>query len=329
MTLMDLFRLIRKYWVIVVAATLVCGCAGYVYSMCKHDAKDQATATANIVGNSQVAGVSGFANAEGRKIVFDGDVGFEDSGCEYSLEVAVETGSQTVMVTVSGPDEALCIDIANQIADAAYQQARIAYPGSGNTLAYSGQVEKATMANVIEAAGPSKKYLIVAILAGLFLGICIVVIIDLIKRPIKSIEGMQDAVELPVLEKLPASNGERLLANVRFASKADDLKRVCVVPLGEGGLAEQVADLLRTAIVTEQNTIKKSSREADDAVRDAFYVQICAPLSMDMSAAYESRGADAVIVVARQWDDSLTDLETTVAELKLAEASLVGLIFAQ
>ena len=329
MTLMDLFRLIRKYWVIVLVATLVCGAAGFAFSMLKHDAKDQISATANIVGNSQTGGVKGFALAESRKIVFDDETRFEDKDCEYELEVEVESGSQTVTVTVSGPDETLCIDLANQIAEVACQQAKAAYPGSDYYLAYSGQVEKATMANIEEASGPSKKYLIVAILAGLFLGICIVVILDMIRRPIKSIEGMQDAVGLSVLEKLPAPNGERLLANVRFASKADDLKRVCVVPLGEGDLAEQVADLMRAAIVAEQNMARESSQEADDAVRDSFYVQICAPLSVDMSAAYESRGADAVVVVARQWKDSLTNLEATVAELKLAEANLVGLVFAK
>lgn len=330
MTLMDLFRLIRKYWVIVLAATLVCGAAGFGYTMLKHDVKDQISATANIVGNSQTGGVVGFAKAEGRKIVFDDEARFEDEDCEYELVVEVESGSQTVKVTVSGPDEGLCIDLANQIAEAACRQAKIEYPGSDYRLAYSGHVEKANTANVKEASGPSKKFIIAAILAGLFLGVCIVVIIDMKRRPIKSIEGMQEAVELPVLEKLPATNGERLLANVRFASKVDDLKRVCIIPLSKGNLADQVADLMRAAIESEQSVGEsEASRESDDAVYDAFYVQVCAPFAESMSAAYESRSADAVIVVAHQWNDSLSDLETTVAELKLAEANVVGLVLAQ
>ena len=329
MALMDLFRLIRKYWVIVLVAALVCGAAGFAFSMIKHDAKDQISATANIVGNSQTGGVKGFALAESRKVVFADGIRFEDGECEYELAVEVESGSQTVKVTVSGPDKALCIDTANQIAEAACSKAKAEYPGSDYLLAYRGQVEKATMANVEEAAGPSMKLLIAAILAGLFLGICIVVIIDMIRRPIKSGEGMQAAVELPVLEKLPSLNGERLLANVRFAAKTDDLKRVCVVPLGEGDLAEQVADLMRAAIEVEHSVGKGMSQEVDDTVRDTFYVQACEPLSAGMSAAYESRGADAVIIAGRQWKDGLVVLEATVAELKLAEANLVGLVFAQ
>ena len=327
MTLMDLFRLIRKYWVIVLVATLVCGAAGFAFTLIKHDAKDQISATANIVGNSQSPGVLGYAKAEGRMIVFDDGTRFEDEECEYTLTVAVENGSQTVRVEVSGPDEALCISLANQIAESACTKAREKYPESDYRLGYVGEVEKATMANVEEASPPSKKYIIAALLAGLFLGICIVVIIDLIRRPIKSIEGMQDAVELPVLEKFPAANGERLLANVRFASQVDDLKRVCIVPLGEGGLAERVADLMRTAIEAEIRTGMGASQEADDAVRDAFYLQACKPLSVDMSAAYEARGADAVIIAGRQWEDNLSALKTTAAELKLAEANLIVLVF--
>jgi len=46
-----------------------------------------------------------------------------------------------------------------------------------------------------------------------------------------------------------------------------------------------------------------------------------------MSAAYEARGADAVIIAGRQWEDNLSALKTTAAELKLAEANLIGLVF--
>ena len=153
----------------------------------------------------------------------------------------------------------------------------------------------------------------------MFLGICIVVIIDMVRRPVKSIEGMQDLTELPVLEKLPAKDGNRLLANIRFAAKKDDLQTVCVVPLGEGTLVQDVCAMLKAAMDAEKG--------AGDS-GDTFEAVACEPLSANMDAAYRSRKADAVIVAGRQWSDSLTALESTVAELKLADVNLVGIVFA-
>lgn len=326
MTLLDLCRLMKKYWVLILVCMLVCGAAATAFSYLRHSGgSEEISATANIVGNSQAGGVKGLATEEGRQVELKDGTKFGDPDCEYELKVDIETGTTTVTVTVSGPDEQQCIDLANDIAERTCDKAFAWYPGSDYRLAYDGHVERATMANVTESAGPSKKYILVGLLGGLFLGVCIVVIIDLIRRPIKSVEGMQDLVELPVLEKLPATNGERLLANVRFASGIDDLKRVCVVPLGDSGIADEVAKMIESAMATE----KPGNADADEAVRDTFFVQACAPLSQNMSAAYESRGADAAIVVGRQWTDSLTTLETTVAELKLAGTNVAGLVFAQ
>lgn len=333
MTLLDLFRLIRKYWIIVVAVTVVCGGAAGAYAMMSRSVGHSATAA--IVGNSQAGGVMGFANAEGRMLI--------DPESDYKMEAKVEAGTSTVNVTVSGPDEKECISLANSLADRALDRAVEAYEGFENP--FSGTVEKADITEEVKS-GSGKKYLLVGILAGLFLGVCIVVIIDMVRRPVKSIEGMQDLVELPVLEKLPATNGERLLANVRFASKKDDLRRVCVVPLGDRALADEVAALLDAAMAAEvgQGSIADNSSDvrsgdnaaqsstsviAKEAIHDRFFVQACDPLSAGMSAAYEARGADAVIVAGRQWTDSLSALETTVAELQLAEANVVGLVFAK
>lgn len=316
MTLMDLFKLIRKYWIIMVAATVACGAAAGVYTMMSKSTEHAATAA--IVGNSQANGVLGFAKAEGRKLIGAESV--------YKMEAKVESGTTTVNVTVSGPEGQRCIEYANNIASHTLDRANEAYENFENP--FSGMVEKADATEEVKSGG-GMKYLFVGILAGLFLGVCIVVVIDMVRRPIKSIEGMQDLVDLPVLEKLPVNNGERLLANVRFASKNDDLKKVCVVPLGDMALAEEVAVLLHNAMATEAQSANGLTTNADEAMRDSFLVQTCAPLTQSMSAAYESRSADAAIVVGHQWDDSLTALETTVAELELAGTNVVGLIFAK
>lgn len=310
MTLMDLLRIMRKQWILIVAFTLVGGLLSGAYILISKG-DDAFTAKANVVGNTQVGGVVGYAKAEARSLIGD------DEDTEYKCSIGGESGTQTAVISVTGPDEDECIRLANEIAAVALKEAKLSYANFENP--YTGYVEKAQNSEVKKQ--PSKtKYLIVGLLAGLFLGICIVVIIDMVRRPVKSVEGMQDATELPVLEKLPAKDGNRLLANVRFTAKKDDLKTVCVVPLGEGALAQDVCALLKSAMDAEKGAGDQG---------DVFEAIACEPLSTNMSAAYRSREADAVIVVGRQWDDSLKALESTVAELNLAESNLVGLVFAE
>ena len=48
-----------------------------------------------------------------------------------------------------------------------------------------------------------------------------------------------------------------------------------------------------------------------------------------MSAAYQAQDADATVLTVNQWTDSLKTLESAVAELRLADTNLVGIVFAK
>ena len=122
--------------------------------------------------------------------------------------------------------------------------------------------------------------------------------------------------------------GERFLANVRFACEAHDLKTVCIVPVGSVEDAKGCAQLLGKALSEEGAPFKLyANRLPQELPEGTVAIAACQPLASGMEAAYESRRADAVVVAARQWDDSLRTLETTVAELRLAKAKLVGAAF--
>lgn len=61
-----------------------------------------------------------------------------------------------------------------------------------------------------------------ALLLGLFVSICVVVVIDLIKAPIKSQNDIELSSGLPVIGVIPSRDrGERLLANVRFLTEGE------------------------------------------------------------------------------------------------------------
>lgn len=319
MTLLDLCRLIRRYWWLVVALPVVCvlACAAVVLpgSSAPSDDKDN-QAVSHIVVNSQVSAVGGLASSAARQV--------QAENPDLTVTAKADGGTMTVTITVTGAngargEQAANAAIANELAEnvvATSEEFFADTQDSENLIAFKAQVEYAEVSEAIQNEsnkGDSLKFLIVALFAGLFVAICIVVIIDMVRRPVKSIEGVQDAVELPVLEKLPvADDGERLLANVRFASKKDDLANVVVIPTSAAAGAEEAAAALEKAAKVEGADLK---------------VTRCESLAQGMQGAYVAKDADAVVVAVHQWSDSLKALESTVAELRLADANLVGLVF--
>ena len=335
MTLVDLGRLIRRYWAIVVLVPIICGLACFAYLSLPQE--QTYSATARIVGNSCSDGVLGIATSEGRQLTdaMKAAEGSADDSPVIKVEAKVDIGTQTVAVTASGPNGDDCIRVANQIAENAEAAAERAYAGSETP--YEGYVEKALLAE--ESVAKAKlKYLVVALLAGLFVAICIVICMDIAKRPVKSIGGVQDAVGLPVLEKLPANDGgERLLANVRFASKRDDVQTVCVVPVNDSALSADVCDLLVGAALGEgvdariakvDRSFELADAQTGEGGRTSFVAIPCESFSKGMAGAYVAREADAVVIAVRQWSDSIPMLQSAVAELQLAQANLVGMVFA-
>ena len=307
MTLLDFFRLIRKYLPLIIVVPVLCvlACLGYLAIGNSDGAKY--TAQSRIIVSTHVQEVGGLAQVQGRA--------YSEENEAIKVTSYVDSGIKTVVIIVDAPREDLSVEIANAIADDVLEEAFEFVPKNYEDP-FNARVEKAEKAKDAGSSG-HKKLILIVFLAGLFIAICIVIVIDTLKRPVKSVEGIQRAIELPVLEKLPVTDsGERLLANIRFASKKDDLKTVCLIPVGNGSAIEQAADALRAAASAEN-------------LETQIDIQCFDSLANGMKAAYEARTADATLLVAVQWDDSLTALESAAAELRLANANLVGVVFAQ
>lgn len=312
MTLHELWLVVVKRWKLIVAVPVVCAVACFAYLSFYNSGGGSYTASSCVVANTSVQSVAGMAASEGRQYI--DQLKSADSASAKGLEIVAkgDTNMMTVTITVTGPDGDACVKAANAVAEATNARAEEALVVPEG-LSYAGQVEFATKAQFDKRSG--LKYPLVAILGGLFVAICIAVVLDMRKRPVKTAEGAQDAVELPVLEVLPAANGERLLANIRFAAKKDDLASVYIVPAGDGDVARKASELVQAA--------------AGDEGARGVSVEVGAPLGESMQAAYDARSRDAVVVSVRQWVDTLPQLESAVAELRLADANLVGLVFAK
>ena len=263
-------------------------------------------AQSRIVASTHVQDVGGLAAAHARAY------SDEDEGVE--VKSAVDANTKTVTITVTSANEEASIELANSIAQNVLDESLRFVPDNAEDP-FNARVELADEA--VDAESMSiLKCLLIAIALGLFVVACYVLIFNWTKRPIISIESVMGITGLPVLETLPvADGGERLLANIRFASKNDDVQSISLIPVGEN------ADAVKAAEALEEAAQKDSVDKLDILCRDS--------LSKSMVAAYESRKDDATVLVATQWNDSLPALEAASAELKLAGANLIGTIFAK
>lgn len=334
MTLLDLGRIIRRYIVLVVAIPLVCLAASVAIVSMTANSDNGCTVNSRIIANSNLSLINGVVTEEARQVTIDN----KDKGITATSKVSSDI--MTVTITVSGPagNEDLCTEIANRIADDAVAVAEYMYQENKekqNAVDFKAQIEYANPDEKVTSKDNGKKIMLAAFLGGLFLAICIVVVIDLIRRPVKSVKNIEDVIELPVLEQLPVrDNGEKLLANIRFVSRKGDLSSVCVVPVKHDKLACEIVGLIGDAASEEGLQIQKISITDNHSPFDnteslsGFVILQCKSLSNGMAAAYVARKADCVVIAVSQWSDSLKDLEETVAEFKLADANIAGIVYA-
>ncbi len=196
MTLFDLFKLIRHYIKLVIILPVACAILvtlGLLVMPPTYVAK------ATLLTNGDIALAGGFAQTEATT--------FSKNGIEVSSKN--DTSYRTVVIEAEGKDYGGCIAAANATVLAAAND----YRSANNQVFIT--TNEATYA---ESTSPSiPKTALIALLAGLFVAVCAVVVIDVVKMPIKSRNDIEAASNLPVIGTIPTRDrGERLLANIRF-----------------------------------------------------------------------------------------------------------------
>lgn len=307
MTLLDLVRLLRRYIGLCIALPLVFALATAGFMLVRGQTAAYNANAYIVAGTSaQLSTLNGTASSAARE--------YASSNPGYSATAKAETASLTITVTATGPDASGAASAANEVANAAVDSAK-ELVGKDNV---SASVQQATQGT--RASGSSMlTYILVAILAGLFAAVCIVVAIDAVKRPVKGSADLEAASGLPVLGELPGDTGERLLANARFASGKQNPHTVLVVPVKESDPAALAGMLIDRAARSE-------SPEETARYGGPMQVSTCAPLLQGVAAAYQAREMDVVLIACAQWADNRRDVESTASELKLAGAHVVGCV---
>lgn len=312
MTILDLMRLIQRHLKLVIALPIIFAVVALAYSFF---IQASYTATANFITNGDLAFAQGLASKEATS--------YAKSGVQISC--SSQSSNKQVTISATGSDATQCIEAANTVANNAASQ----YKSSSSSV----------IATVTEATSAVRNTLspfrvaATAFALGLFVAICIVVLIDIAKAPIKSREDAENACELPVLGTgTSVEDGDRILANLQFACGKRP-STIAVVPIGQADSAIVISNELVNALERSsvRTRIVKGSPHARkfkvSVPEDAAVVVCCPPLAAGAGASYIANSSDATVLCVTEWTDSKRQLLATMRELELAKANIAGLAY--
>lgn len=312
MTILDLMRLIQRHLKLVIALPIIFAVVALAYSFF---IQASYTATANFITNGDLAFAQGLASKEATS--------YAKSGVQISC--SSQSSNKQVTISATGSDATQCIEAANTVANNAVSQ----YKSSSSSVIATGTEATSAVRNT-----PSPlRVAATAFALGLFVAICIVVLIDIAKAPIKSREDAENACELPVLGTgTSVEDGDRILANLQFACGKRP-STIAVVPIGQADSAVVISNELVNALERSsvRTRIVKGSPHARkfkvSVPEDAAVVVCCPPLAAGAGASYIANSSDATVLCVTEWTDSKRQLLATMRELELAKANIAGLAY--
>lgn len=219
MTLLELLQLMRKHLKLVILLPIVCALAMGVYSYAFMANTYTASASMYVLAKQTSANSDNAANysnlnasqmlandvstlLKSDRIAADTVKNLHlDSLKGYSTKVTSETTSRVITLSVTGSDPDTSAAIANEMAS--------------NVSKVAQQVMDVQSVNVIDQAvspsspsGPNRSmYIAVALLAGLFIAIAIVVVSDMLNTKVRNADEVEELLGLPVIGRMPAVKG--------------------------------------------------------------------------------------------------------------------------
>lgn len=214
MTLLELFQLLRKHLRLVVALPVGCALIMAVvsfalmgntytaqtsmYILANSNTESQSTNYTDLTASQLLANdVATLLQSDRVEADAASSLGLADLS-DYKVSVTSETTTRVISLVVTGPDPQGVADVANEMASQVSVVAQ--------------DVQMADSINVIDEAvaptspsGPNRMlYIAVAFLAGLFLAIAIVVLMDMLNTRIRSAEDAEELLGVPVVGRIPA-----------------------------------------------------------------------------------------------------------------------------
>ena len=213
MTLLELMRLLRKHLKLVIALPVLCAVAAaavswallpntYTASVSMYVLTKSSSDSSNIT-NSDLSASQMLTNdvvslVKSDRVLADTAKALKmENLSDYEISVESATTTRVLTVSVTGESAQTVAIVANELAETADSVAK--------------EVMDVKSVNVIDqAAGPSSPsgppramYTAVAFLAGLFLAVAIVVVLDIVNTRVRNAEEVEELLGVPVIGRIP------------------------------------------------------------------------------------------------------------------------------
>lgn len=215
MTLLELLELLKQNLKLVILLPILfsaaaCGvCYGVLtntftatttlYVLAENDKSDNTALSTTLSGSQLVSNdIASLITSTRVENEAAKDLGLDDLK-DFSISVTSQTTTRVITLSVTGKDPQACADVANAMASEVSSVAQ--------------EVMDVKTVNVVDKAsaptkpsGPNRPmYVAVALLAGLFLAVAIVVLKDMLDTKVKNAEEAEKLLGLPVIAQFPIS----------------------------------------------------------------------------------------------------------------------------
>jgi capsular polysaccharide biosynthesis protein len=219
MTLLELFRLLKKHLRLVILLPVVCALVVGLYSIFFVRNTYTATASMYVLAQGESSNSTNLYSDLNASQMLTNDVAkllksdriVNQVGSEvgvdelkgYKVDVTSETTSRVITLSVTGSDPQTAADIVNKMIKDVSDVAR-----SVMNIRSVNPINQAQAP--ISPSGPNRLlYTAVAFLVGLFAAIVIVVVADMLNTRVRGPEDLEELIDVPVIGRIPTIEGGR------------------------------------------------------------------------------------------------------------------------
>lgn len=361
MTLLDVLKLARHYIKMVVAMVMVCTLAGVGVGIVKAglgNAEYSAEAVLTISDPTATV-AAGELMPLARAIATN--VAAENSGNNVAISQKYDLASRTISFTAVASTEAESVEAANGAARQTADQTAALLQQMADQYRSEIQAEESTEAKELDgnvtfglsernraaalemvaftvndasqAIGNNGrsillKFALAGLLGGCFLAVCVVILVDFVKKPVKDEKDLAAISAHPVL----AAGNEGCVAPL-LQTNVDLLDRntggsICLVSI-KGADSEIVKENLieyRSRLASGVRSVEGESVATDCCSSKSELISSFDYASDKVNAVLAAAKANNVVLLVKEWVDSSADVQEAVEELHLIGARVVGFV---
>lgn len=213
MTLLELFALLKKHLKLVVALPIVCALGTAIFSWAflpntytssvsmyvltrAHDSSSSLTNTDLTASQMLTNDVATLIKSDRIESDTASKLQMQNLN-DYKIDVTSETTTRVITVSVTGKSAQTAAIVANGLAETTDSVAREVMDIQAINV-----IDKATEASA--PSGPNRTmYTAVGFLAGLFLAIAIVVLMDMTNTRVRNADELEELLDVPVIGRIP------------------------------------------------------------------------------------------------------------------------------